>query len=369
MAIKRNGEIDFLRFLFAMIIVFYHFNASFQLGFFVNGYIGVEFFFIVSGFLMAKHVERNGPGRKDLAFIADETWRYIIKKVGTFYCYYLSVIFLQVIVRFILIRHDGITTIFNRFLGSIPTFSLTFAGLNMDSAALSVGNTWYLSAMLIAIFILFPFLLRHYHFSVKILFPLIALFVTGYLYGTNHSISNWIGWSGLVYFGVLRATAEMALGGSLFCLSSYLTEKNSWVVDTDKWTPKLLLTFVKLFCYAVVVLYAYGSILGIKVNKTFDLHALLFCALGILLSFSNVGFCIPDSKVTRYLSKISLPIFIFHGFIRWSCWDYIGHTDISKKLFAALIVMSLFASVGLMYLTDGVTMCLQRIRKKDKEKV
>ena len=306
MTAMRNGEIDFLRFVFAIIIVFYHFNLNYTLGFFVNGYIGVEFFFVVSGYLMAKHVERKNENYTDLGMLADETWHYLIGKVKIFYKYYFSVIILQVIIQNILIRHEGLAKIAYGLFSSIPTFTLTFMGLNYKGVHLYVGNTWYLSAMLIAIFILYPILLRHYKFSVEIVFPFIALFFLGYLVATNNEIAKWEEWSGIAYFGVFRAVAEMALGGSLFQLSVYLTS-NSKMLSSSKRLAKYIITMVKILCYAIVIVFAYGSIFGETFKPGFNLHALLFCSLGVLLSFSNAGYCIPDSKITRYLGKRPRP--------------------------------------------------------------
>ena len=362
MVSRRNGEIDFFRFIFAILVVFYHFNSNFKFEFFVNGYIGVEFFFVVSGYLMARHVSLRYVDTRDLNIIADETWSYLLNKTKSFYSYYISVILLQVIVRNIIVNHSGIAKLGYSFLQSIPTFTLTFMGLN-GSAGFYVGNTWYLSAMLIAIFLLYPLLLRNYKFSVEIVFPFFSLFILGYLLATNNSIDNWQGWSGLLLFGVLRAVAEMALGGSLFQLSQVIGKERPLILISNKPLTRVIVTIFKVFCYSVVILFAYGKLFGEEFKPSFGLHALLFCSIGILLSFSNAGYCIPDGKITRYLGKISLPIFIYHGFIRWTVWDYIGHS-ISAKLFAALIFLSVIASVALMYLTDFISPKLKRLYAK-----
>lgn len=64
---QRNATIELMRFLFASSIILFHIAGTlwdrklilfsgeeFKLTLFRNGYIGVEFFFLVSGFLMAK---------------------------------------------------------------------------------------------------------------------------------------------------------------------------------------------------------------------------------------------------------------------------------------------------------------------------
>lgn len=362
MTTKRNGEIDLLRFLFSIIIVIYHFNTNFNLGFFTNGYIGVEYFFVVSGYLMAGHVVKGNYQSQDLSYISDETWHYILKKVKSFYAYYISVILFQILVRFILVNHMDIAAVGYRILRSIPTFTLTFMGLDGAVGSLYVGNTWYLSAMLLAIFMLYPMLLKHYKFSVQILFPLISIFILGYFFATNKSISYWDDWSGIAYFGTIRALAEISLGSCLYQLSVVWTTK-SRLFSSDKPAAKVLATIIKVFCYFVVMVFAYGTFFGRPLERAFDLHALLFCSLGILLSFSNSGYNIPDCRITRYLGKVSLPIFIYHGFIRWTIWEFIGH-GISTELFAFLIAASIIASVLLMYVTDYISVWLKKLSLK-----
>lgn len=65
----RNGTIDFFKFLFTIIIVFYHLdnlidNPADRIT--KCGYIAVEFFFIVSGYLLMKKADKvscaNGGG-------------------------------------------------------------------------------------------------------------------------------------------------------------------------------------------------------------------------------------------------------------------------------------------------------------------
>ena len=57
---QKNAAIDLLKFLFAMMILLFHGgkNLPGQVSLFPNGRIGVEFFFLVSGYLMAASAAR-----------------------------------------------------------------------------------------------------------------------------------------------------------------------------------------------------------------------------------------------------------------------------------------------------------------------
>jgi len=69
---ERNQTLDILKFIFALLIVYYHaiyvINPD-SLGIYPKGgYIGVEFFFVSSGFLMARsffYTRTTAPGGGD----------------------------------------------------------------------------------------------------------------------------------------------------------------------------------------------------------------------------------------------------------------------------------------------------------------
>ena len=219
MSNNRNGEIDLLRFVFSMVIMLYHFRTIIPIQIFKLGSIGVEFFFVVSGFLMAKHGENRSLADKTLSYVADETWLFTKNKYKSFFRYYICAFFCNVLIRMLLIRRTSAHQIIYRILKAIPTVTLSFMSLNKSTLSLGLGASWYLSAMIIAGFILYPILLINYRFAEKIVYPLISLFLLGYLYNTYNKIMVIDNWTGFFYAGVLRAISEMALGGCLCSVS------------------------------------------------------------------------------------------------------------------------------------------------------
>lgn len=364
----RNGEIDFFRFVFSLIIVLLHFGMKFGNQIFVRGYIGVEFFFVVTGFLMAGHAAGMRRKSNDPGVIADETWRYLLKKVRSFYPYYISAMLIQIVIRFIFVRHIGLAEFANRSLRSIPIVTLTYMGLARGGTNdFYVGNTWFLSAMLFAVFFLYPVLLFNYRFATQIIFPFLAIFLPGYIYMTNGVIAlKWEAWNGVVFFGILRAVSELALGGLLFRISELTAARKPRILYSAHPLLKILVTMFKYCCYAVVILFAHGSAFGIPLKEGLDLYVLQFCSIGILLSFLSCGYCIPDSRFTRFLGEISMPVFIYHGFIRLTLWDYLHH-PVSSPFFAAMVLASIIISIGLKYLTDFITFLPKIFSKMDRQ--
>lgn len=66
--VKRNYTLDFLKFVFAIIVMLFHSNSlTSDQGqmIFLNGRIGVEFFFLVSGCLMCESAVRQTDRQTD----------------------------------------------------------------------------------------------------------------------------------------------------------------------------------------------------------------------------------------------------------------------------------------------------------------
>lgn len=353
---RQNGELNLLRFVFSVIILIFHWNLTFNYGVVKNGNIGVEFFFILNGFFMARSAEKkklDSPAR-----IADTTWRFLMDKVRRFFPYYLCVVLLQLIVRDILIRRTGAAGIGEALFRSLPTFSLSFMVLNYKSVSLYVGNTWYLSSMLVAMLMLYPLLLKSYDTHAKITFPLLSMFLLGYLFYTNGSVMVWESWAGWCYYATLRAVSEISFGVCVYGVSQAMV--NKFEPCKNSLPLRICLTLVKVLCYFLVFRYAFS-----KDSVSADnLHVLLWAGLGIALSYSELGWTVPDSKLTRYLAKLALPIFIFHGFMRYAVRDVIGSGPVSAKKFWFLVVASLIASVALMVMTDFIHRGCKRLWDK-----
>ena len=72
--VKRNYTLDFLKFVFAIIVMLFHSNSlTSDQGqmIFLNGRIGVEFFFLVSGCLMCESAARQTDRQTDRSWLGD----------------------------------------------------------------------------------------------------------------------------------------------------------------------------------------------------------------------------------------------------------------------------------------------------------
>ena len=108
MAKARNGKIEWMRFVFSILIVLFHINLEIWGGkqtfgdYFSlsgRGRIGVEFFFVVSGYLMAATAFRN---QKKAGSLGKETVQFMTKKIYGIWPWHLvafTLLFIAVCVR------------------------------------------------------------------------------------------------------------------------------------------------------------------------------------------------------------------------------------------------------------------------------
>ena len=196
---KRNGIISLWKFLFAIVIAFFHCSQFYQdlkNPFFYGGYIAVEFFFIVSGFYLAKKLIKE---KYDTKNIVGETIKYIFKKILKLFPYILIAYISSIIIR--LYYNPNLKT--NELINSIwNLFLLREFGLRSTNI---LPQLWYLTSMFISIFILYPIVKKYKEKFIAFISPLIVLFGLGYLSynwtSLNHAYQIW---NGFIYTGMLR---------------------------------------------------------------------------------------------------------------------------------------------------------------------
>jgi len=205
---KRNGYVDIIKFIFAIVIMEAHqITAVFH-----GGRLAVEGFFMISSYLMMCNIERNQYPDDNLGV---STVRFISHKYKGLFPFLLpSVLITYVIICFA--QQTGIkealTDLPLLFFELIPLRDAGFGGRFV------LGISWYLSAMFIALAVLYPLckkLGRNFTLTVC---PLLAILIYGYLsytYGDLAVASTYI--EGIpINAGVLRGLAGCALGCVLY---------------------------------------------------------------------------------------------------------------------------------------------------------
>lgn len=314
---QRCGMIDLMKFIFSMVIVIYHaINMGTGNGLFLGGgYLPVEFFFLVSGFLMAKSVKRI---EEKQSFTPEETWKFLWRKIRLFLPYYIFAFVLSFIIRSYIADYS-LYQVLKNALSSIWSFAfLTISGIKTYSV---IGGVWYISAMLISMLIIYPFLRRNRKAYTFIATPIIAILLLGYISQTFGTLEQTTKTFGFVYPGLLRAIAEVSLGCLCFELCRILNKYEF------KFFGTVLLTLVEIMAYALVI----RSMLSRNDLGKYGFSLLIVIAICIILSFSGKTLSTHFSgSVFTWLGKYSMIIYLNHFRIKdliafftqdWTYWQ------------------------------------------------
>lgn len=235
---KRNGYIDAIKFLFAIMIMDFHQGT----GIFPGGRVAVEGFFMISSYLMMCYIRRNKYPEDSLGI---STVRFI----GHKYRGLFPILLPSVLLSHILISYAKKTGI-KAFITKAPL--LLFELIPLRDAGFSgyyvLGISWYLSAMFIALAILYPLCKKLGRNFVLTVCPVFAVLTYGYFshnYGHLAVASEYIN-NFPINVGVLRGIAACALGCVLYEICQCLSAKQLTVTGRVIFTALEILGFIAL---------------------------------------------------------------------------------------------------------------------------
>ena len=348
---KRNGAIDFWKFVFCMIIAIYHgryMGGSVPYALFKDGgYLAVEFFFLVSGFLMAKSAKRAEETSR--LQLGTETAQFIWHKAKIILPYFIFAYIVGFAIRAYTAHSGAIDILNNGFQSIVQLLFLEMSGIEAFTA---IGASWYISAMLISMLALYPLLRKNRNVFTWVIAPLLAIFILGYLsheHGwLNETTKAWQ----LVYPGLLRAVAELSLG----CVCFGMCERLQRV--QPKPAGRALLTAMEFLGYLVVI----AAMCFLNVGQRG--FVLLFVLAGCMtLSFSGLSNSAAwfRGRIFPWLGKMSLIVYLLHFRVKdvvrlWfpslGYWEIIG-VYLALVLGASVICYFAVEGIGKLWRCKG----------------
>lgn len=304
---KLNFEITLLKVFFTFAVLFYHTYIITDKPIeylFPGGYLAVEFFFIISGYFMATSIIRNNEKGIDLSGIG-----FVLHKMKAIYPHVLVAFLINFIIQVTFIRDYPFPKIVETGILSVGELSfLTFSGIKFSKIFFN-GPTWYLSSMMLAILLLYPFAKKDVKKFGKNIAPIISIVAYAVIcHNVKHIDKAPRPFIELTTIGTIRGIAAVSLG---LCLYS--------VVDSFKNSRIMLTAKGNLFTRGVCVL-LFVLLTAMMVLPTFSPHKIytetcfivyLFIFLFLLLiSEGSIKFL--NNKVTRFLAVLSLPLYLNH---------------------------------------------------------
>ena len=306
----KNGKIELMRFVFCIIVMLFHISErtigeSYEIfskvTFFGNGYFGVEFFFVLSGCLMAASAYKK---QSQVSPLGKDTFGFMKGKLLAILPWHI-IVFIIAFVYTAVSKFDTLNNLFVRVLNVIPNFLLIQrSGLYGKDV---LGVEWYISDMLIAMIILYPLCRRYYERFTRIAAPVTAVLVVGYLMKTTGSINGSTAWSVIVSKTLLRAIAELCAGAFVFEVSRNIKKLNFTRLD------KVLLTAFEFVSYAAVI-----GFTTLNISDKYAGTFIIFVCTGICLSFSGItyGSKFFNNRMFVFLGSLSLPLYLCHSVTR-----------------------------------------------------
>ncbi len=350
---KHNAEVNLLKFLFAFVILVYHgylMNCEADTMLLRYGYTGTEFFFLVSGYLMA-----HSALRYDATRLGQSTWQFVLGKVKVFYPYLLVAFVFTFIVRQYIFSTAGsirVSWATDLLLSSNELLLLQTSGVGFDT--LFNGPSWYLSAMTLAMALLFPLLLKCREWFVNIGSGLLAVLTYAFIGGTYSHLNVTRQWLLIMESGLLRAIAGVALGVFAYGLVARIKEKGV----TLRPAGKVLLYIAELAMLAIILLIMQFRN-GMKGTTRFDFVVVLlelFLCVTVFSELTGVGQRLPQG-LCAVLGRMSLPLYLNQrGLIYlYNCFEF----ELPYPTALMILVGATLLSVPL---TEGILWLCRRLK-------
>ena len=280
---NRNCSIDILRFIFCFYIVNYHFYSHClkyidSLNFFCRGYMGDEFFFMVTGFYFAK----AGLSAKESPI----HWNFNqlikrIKKIAIPYYSVWLVCFILTEFKVVLLNIEDRTSL-NDLVNSV--YELLFLDMAGFRKGLYVNDVaWFFSGTIISLFLLGPFIAKFKEKFLLYAAPVISIFSYGllcinfdYLHSPHAFIPN-----SFIQKGLVRSVAAICAGCFLFELTNneILKKSVSSFISKCKGVIRILDVYAWIVIFTYTTLPFESNIEELAVQYDYLIVILMFFAM------------------------------------------------------------------------------------------
>lgn len=299
-----NGIIDWWKMVFCLVILIMHVGEFFNEGFYLfewGGY-AVEFFFIVSGYFMCAHAMKRKPS-DGLKNIGAENIRFTAGKIKTvlpayLYAWLLALGMYIYRIGLDVLENDGIRAFVLKIVYALPNLLLLDMGGIKCTEVL--GVSWYVSAMLIVMFVTYPMLRKWGRNYCLIAAPLIALLLSGFYSSQFGAYHDRYFWTGIMNHGLMRGFISINTGCFAYALSGFLKDGIGACG-----VRRTLIRIAEPAAYiCAIALMHYGDDTAVNI-----INILLLTGVSVTMSGQSFFARICDNGVCRFMGKLSLWVY------------------------------------------------------------
>lgn len=320
---ERIVSFDALRSFFILSIILYHTDIVGK-RFLSQGYLAVEMFFVLSGFLLANSYFKHRIILESYNLFKEMIWH----KIKRLYPEYLFTTVLVFIIYTVFFHIRGLS----RYI----FWNLIMYG-HLGLAPNIVDGSWYVGALFWGTFVTLALMIK-YREGFFISAPLLFLSSCILLFHANNT--SLMSTARLVLnifpFGFLRAIAGLSMG-----VIAYYVYQNKWLQN------KILNVFILI----ITLISTYLLLDNNRPSET--VYNIYFLALFLILSSATLDRHMQmlfDNKFFQYLAKISYMVFLTNILVLKIIAKYIAYFPlINKNICIIFAVFSCFAFAALCY--------------------
>jgi peptidoglycan/LPS O-acetylase OafA/YrhL len=331
---QENYFIDFLRFIFSMCILFYHswyLTGRYGKELFKAGYLAVDFYFIVTGYLMINSMKNNTRKDKNKkTSMLNDTVIFVWNKINKL----IPALLLTFIIGVIYVYGFGIflnpSLLFsNKLMPELFQFGILGYKYYIND------SWWYISSMLFVIALLYPLTQKFKNDYFIYVAPLIIIITLGIVNSFGIYIDDPAKVSFFLENGFYKALIYIPLGN----ISYFIAEK----IRSKNFTKNkiILLSIVEILLYIFFVCDMHFKVIG-----TFIFGILM--TLNVSLTFSNVTY---SKKIFKHSFWKKLGLYGFYVFLcnvsirRFIVKRYKKYNLTYKQLFIRFVILSLVTAL------------------------
>ncbi len=305
---SRDYTVELWRFIFCIVVLGFHFFIKTKYSFFRAGYLGVEFFFVLSGYGIYSYYVKQMQGKK-FGERLYQLGMYIGKRIVRLYPLYLISLLCMLIFRAVSEgwRPSGVVAYFTK--GWAEFLMLQCGPLGN---AVLISAHWYVAAFFWGSVILITVLLLTGRVGGYVICPITSVLIYRYYF-------NLIGKIDVIYsyHAVVRAVAGLALGVFVGFFAQFLWEKifddkvsggqsaehvRKWKV----WVRYGLYGLANLALAGVVVYTNFGR------RSKIDFLVIAVYAVAVLVLFvTRIPIGEKKKALFARLSGVTYPIYLF----------------------------------------------------------